>query len=208
MPPVIRIPEDVFKRLQQHAVPFEDTPASVINRLLDFFDSHSSASGTSNSATQKSGIPRDDAANKTHEIAKEVVRSVGLTPNSAPDLRYSKIIKARFGDMKASDWADLYRLAHRKAYGVLGSLEALQEKVSWEVVRGKKRAKGFEYGYIAELGFSVRGADTKAIWKRSRELAELCRQPISVTAIGPDKKQIILEWTPDEAKLNRSGSPM
>src|SRR5436190_19895398 len=33
--PVIRIPEDVFERLQTLAIPLVDTPASVIRRLLD-----------------------------------------------------------------------------------------------------------------------------------------------------------------------------
>ena len=39
MSKVIRIPESVFQRLQQLAVPLVDTPASVIARLLDFHDS-------------------------------------------------------------------------------------------------------------------------------------------------------------------------
>lgn len=36
---VIRISENTFQRLQRVAVPLEDTPASVIERLLDFYDS-------------------------------------------------------------------------------------------------------------------------------------------------------------------------
>ena len=38
MTPVIRIPEDVFERLQALAIPLVDTPASVIRRLLDLHD--------------------------------------------------------------------------------------------------------------------------------------------------------------------------
>ena len=37
---VIRISEAIFRRLQKLAIPLEDTPASVIQRLLDFHDSH------------------------------------------------------------------------------------------------------------------------------------------------------------------------
>jgi len=202
MAPVIRIPEDVFKRLQKHAVPFEDTPASVIDRLLTFFDEHSSTPDTAEGvkkARDKTGIGKVNAA---YESATEAVRSLGLTPKTTttPDLRFSKIMKAKIGNSTASDWADLYRLAHRKAFEVLGSIEALQEKVSWEIKKGRMRAKGFEYGYIKEFGFSVRGVDTKAAWERSRELAELCQLSISVAAIGADKKQINLEWIPDETK--------
>lgn len=35
MMPVIRVPDDVFQRLQKLAEPLVDTPASVIERLLD-----------------------------------------------------------------------------------------------------------------------------------------------------------------------------
>ncbi len=38
MTPVIRIPEDVFERLQALAIPLVDTPSSVIRRLLDMHD--------------------------------------------------------------------------------------------------------------------------------------------------------------------------
>jgi len=39
--PVIRIPDDAFRRLQKLAIPLVDTPASVIERLLDLHESHS-----------------------------------------------------------------------------------------------------------------------------------------------------------------------
>jgi hypothetical protein len=38
MTPVIRIPEDVFERLQALAIPLVDTPGSVIRRLLDMHE--------------------------------------------------------------------------------------------------------------------------------------------------------------------------
>ena len=40
MSPVIRISEDSFKRLQKYAVPLVDTPAMVVDKLLDFCESH------------------------------------------------------------------------------------------------------------------------------------------------------------------------
>jgi hypothetical protein len=41
MMPVIRIPDAVYERLQQHATPFVDTPATVIERLLDAYEKKS-----------------------------------------------------------------------------------------------------------------------------------------------------------------------
>ena len=39
MMPVIRVPDDVFSRLQKIATPLVDTPASVVKRLLDLHES-------------------------------------------------------------------------------------------------------------------------------------------------------------------------
>src|SRR5258705_5965451 len=38
MSPVVRIPEESYQRLQKLATPFVDSPASVIDRLLDFYE--------------------------------------------------------------------------------------------------------------------------------------------------------------------------
>ncbi|MCX7145251.1 MAG: hypothetical protein NT042_03395 [Sulfuritalea sp.] len=199
MAPVIRIPDNIFKKLQNHAVPFEDTPASVISKLLDFYDSHPVTQSGSNDVkkeTAKQMLPEKPALS---QITMAAVKSLGLTPIVTVDPTHSRITNARIGDVAATDWEDLYRLAHRKAFASLGSLDALQKQVSWEVPKGRRRGKGFEYGYIEELGFSVRSVDAKTSWKRSRELAELCKVPIVVTAVGANNEQINLEWAPSEA---------
>jgi hypothetical protein len=38
--PVVRLPDSLYRRLQEHAEPFVDTPANVIERLLDAYESH------------------------------------------------------------------------------------------------------------------------------------------------------------------------
>jgi len=40
MSKVIRIPEPIFSRLQQHAEPLIDSPITVIERLLNFYEKH------------------------------------------------------------------------------------------------------------------------------------------------------------------------
>ncbi len=40
MMPVIRVPDDVFRRLQSVATPLVDTPASAIEKLLGFYESN------------------------------------------------------------------------------------------------------------------------------------------------------------------------
>ena len=52
MTPVIRIPEDVFERLQALATPLVDTPASVIRRLLDMHEPNGRSSALPSSSDQ------------------------------------------------------------------------------------------------------------------------------------------------------------
>lgn len=67
---VIRIPDELFHRLQKLATPFEDTPATVIERLLDFY------------SAQEASTPKF-----THEPAlSPVVRSYNLMEHcNTPD---------------------------------------------------------------------------------------------------------------------------
>lgn len=54
MSQVIRIPESLYKRLESHAIGF-DTPAGVLERILDFYETHHSNITTSNNV-QKSSV--------------------------------------------------------------------------------------------------------------------------------------------------------
>ncbi len=49
MTPTIRISENTYRRLQNPLIakPFDDTPATAIDKLLDFFEKHNSAPQTS-----------------------------------------------------------------------------------------------------------------------------------------------------------------
>lgn len=53
MTPIVMIPDEVFKRLQKHAQPSDDTPSSIIERLLDCFEETGS--------TERTGIETDNS---------------------------------------------------------------------------------------------------------------------------------------------------
>lgn len=58
MTEVIRISESIFQRLQVLATPLVDTPASVVEKLLDFYDAHNSSSTAQGINTAISGPPQ------------------------------------------------------------------------------------------------------------------------------------------------------
>jgi len=55
----IEIPGPLLKRLQKHAIPFLDTPVSVIEKWADFFEQHHSKveSVNAGSANARADVP-------------------------------------------------------------------------------------------------------------------------------------------------------
>ncbi len=62
MSKVIRIPKSVFLRLQKHAEPLVDTPANVIERLLDFYEEHNEEDEMFKSSEVNENRERDSEA--------------------------------------------------------------------------------------------------------------------------------------------------
>lgn len=67
MSPVIRLPEDVFRRLQGVASPLVDTPASVIERLLDHYETSRAAAPTPSSRSAADETPIGELDFETYE---------------------------------------------------------------------------------------------------------------------------------------------
>jgi hypothetical protein len=96
---VVRISETSFQRLQKLAVPLEDTPSSVIERLLDFYDSHS----TPNTHKKKplpthTRVPRTDVEKQKEDYALS---------NRPPRVR-GAIVEIGGKRFNADSLADLY----------------------------------------------------------------------------------------------------
>jgi hypothetical protein len=101
--PVIRIPDSVFERLQKHATPFVDTPATVIERLLDAVESKQSSSAMplTNEVIHRYLLALRgqmlDPNKPMMKIIEVGATWVELTPNkgsSIPRVYFNEIIKA------------------------------------------------------------------------------------------------------------------
>lgn len=67
MTPVIRVPEDVFERLQAMAIPLVDTPASVIKRLLDMHEQNGPQNAPTAVEEMADANPASEAGYETYE---------------------------------------------------------------------------------------------------------------------------------------------
>jgi hypothetical protein len=98
MSTVIRIPESLYRRLEDHVTGFDDTPAKIIERMLDFYDS--------GKGLVKSTISPESAGNLTSNTLMDNLAIV-YYPNQ-DDFKKELIVK---------------KCAYIKSYKIDGSIE-------------------------------------------------------------------------------------
>src|SRR6266496_1209550 len=160
MMPVVRIPDPVFERLQAIATPFVDTPASVIEKLLDFYAANQ---GTAPLGRAQSTLPSRPTVPR-------------LDPDTPPELLHSRVLSAEFDGRRAANWNELMMLAHRHAMGRLKSLEVLRAATMANVVSGRRSDSGFHYQ--PEINASIQNVDSNHAWRYSLHLAKRLGVPI------------------------------
>lgn len=182
MMPVIRITDEVFTRLQRHATPFVDTPATVIDKLLDYYEAgHGAAPPTASQPTAPVASPFD--------------------PEDPPDLTHTRVIAAEFDGRSARYWNELVDVAHLQAMAKLKSFEELRKATRSHLAKGHFRDSGFHY--LPDINVSIQGIDSDLAWRNALHLARRISAPIRVEfewrqkagAAHPGKRGY-MEWTP------------
>jgi hypothetical protein len=167
MMPVVRIPDSVFERLQAIAKPFVDSPASVIERLLDFYDSREVR-----------------AQNAPHKAQPIVTVTKDFEPHNPPSLKHTRRVDARIGGLKASSWNELVHMAHRAATAKLGDLGFVKKITRSNIIIGRRDDNGFQY--ISDINLSIQNVDADKAWRNALHLAQKLGLDISVEFEWPD----------------------
>jgi len=166
--PVIRVPDPVFERLQNAATPLVDTPGSVIEKLLDFYEAH-----------QRGRRSRPLPSKSTPVIRQ-------FRGAAAPDLRFTRILSAEFDGQSASNWNELVHVAHRRAMARVKTFEALRSATHSNIAAGRRSGRGFHY--LSDINVSVQNVDANLAWRNTVGLASKLRVPVSVTFEWRDSK--------------------
>ncbi len=142
-------------RLQKHAKPFVDTVDSVINRILDHYESNSGQRSNDDGEISAIGSIRD------------------FDPASPPDLTHTKMLSVMFNGhgFPRSDttWNALLNEAICLAKKNAKSDDQLKRLILVNYVKGKKEDEG--YRYLADVDLSVQGQDANAAWKATYHIA-------------------------------------
>jgi hypothetical protein len=170
-PPVDLSPA-TFTRLQAHAVPLVDTIESVINRLLDAYET-------------KSGTPVAPADSDDGTITARQ-----FNPNTPPDLRHTKVLAIEFDGRPLArgeaNWNGLLNAAIREAKARAKSSADLKRLVTVNFVEGQKSDEG--YRFLSDVGLSVQGQDANGAWKGACHVAQQLGREIKATFIWREKE--------------------
>jgi hypothetical protein len=180
----IKIAQHTCERLKKYAVPLEDTFTSVIERMIDHYETSS-----------KPSLP--SKAPKEEEV---ISRGRILNPIDPPNL-FHTISQGQFGTIRFSNWNELVRVAHIEAFKKVKSFGDLQRETRAQIQKGNCTEKG--YHFVPEIGISVQGVDANHAWTYSLRLAKFLKSPICVYVEWRNNSKAshpgesgILEWTP------------
>ena len=183
----IEIPENLYRRLQKHAIPFVDqTPLAVIERWADHFDAQSGGTGS------KEG--------KLNLEVSEGESRKKFSPTHPPDLFHTRA-RGTFGATPFSNWNDLLRIAHIAAFAKANSFDGLRTRTQAQIRKGNHSDSG--YRFVPEIGVSIQGVDANHAWGYALQLAKYVSVPLqafvewrhNVKASHPGERAI-LEWVP------------
>jgi hypothetical protein len=162
------IKQATVEALKHFARPFESLDDCIL-RLA------STAMATSTSA------PRSNGNARSEEIGTRPASVVTFNPNTPPDLRHSKLIKAVFGgeDLPNPKWNDLVRRAHEIAFmNVEMDFEKLRLMTMANIVKGEKSNDG--YTPVGEFGFSLQGVAANDALRIVLGIARKLNLPVDV----------------------------
>ena len=171
----IDLPDELFARLQKHAVPLIDTPLTIIERALVALEAGDEEVA---SARPKSGARSFNPAaapNLAHTTPQKVVVAGKQLPKGHSywnPLMYAVILEAAARGVGKDD---------------------LLELITINRVNGRKEDQG--YRYLDAVGISVQGQDANAAWKQAYRVASSIGIAIEVVFAWQDTEKAAMPNT-------------
>lgn len=169
MVPTVELSTQTFARLQAHAVPLVDNIETVINRLIDSYETKGGA---------RSEVPA--SAGK--------VRS--LNPTSPPSLTHTKVLSIEFCgrpfEYSQATWNGLLNVAVREAKARAKSSAELKQLITIPFLEGQKTDEG--YRVLPGTGLSIQGQDANGAWRAACHISRMLGLQLTATFVWRDKE--------------------
>ena len=146
--PQIEVSEAVYRQLQALAKPFEDTPSSVIERLLAVNRPGATSAGVPSGSKEPTGSKSTIAS-----VEPEPVQPI--SPDALPDLSFTKVISAWVAgeQLARPNWN---RCVEQALRAILTAAEGAPVAPSHvNIKKGLSRQEG--YKPVGETGYSFQG---------------------------------------------------
>lgn len=165
----IDISDSDYKYLQSLAVPFEDTPATILSKVLEKYKEMNSA--------LEEGTPQTSMSVHENSI---------FSMKNLPNVSFTKIRSAYISDKrcKALYWNDILEEMIEKALRV-NDFESVRRKLSLQMKDGKFTENG--YRFIESFGISFQGVDAQRACKNISEIAAHLGLTVEITLLWDDK---------------------
>ena len=167
--PSHNISDDLFARLQTHAVPLVDTIDDVISRALDALETKLKVSG-------KNSVPASGSDAKT------------FSPSSPPSLKHTvpRSISVDGANVEKDIYWNTLLLEVIRAAGERGnSAEKILSQMRTPAKAGNYAGPG--YRFVKEAGLSFQQLNSDRAWKEAYRLASKFGIPIAVRWIWLEK---------------------
>ncbi|MBD2492980.1 T4SS efffector SepA family protein [Nostoc sp. FACHB-280] len=176
--PVVRIPDPIYKRLQEIAVPFEDTPVTVIEKLLnehDIFQKSQQVSGIENFCETKNCF--------------ETENYIVIDPENPSNLTHSKVLRALIDDKEINkpNWNKIAAKVHEIAIQQGMSVEALKRLTRSNIKQGEINENG--YDYLPEANIWIQGVNANTAWRNTLHLLKHLKLPSEIYFEWPSDKE-------------------
>jgi len=165
----LEIPESLFRRLQKLAEPLVDTHITVLERILNDYESQN----------LNNRPPIEAAVDRRPAVDSGILE---FSPDAPPDLRHADVRMARFAGRKAFGWNKLVHEAHIEAMSRLGSIEALRNATRSNFIIGRASSDDTKRGFrhVPAINISIQNVDAAHAWSNTLRLARHLHVEVTV----------------------------
>lgn len=160
MPYAIELPDELFSKLQKHAIPFIDTPISVIERALVALEAGDEE------PTSRRGSPEARTFN----------------PSAPPSLTFTSPQTATVAGLtlpkSETYWNAIMFAVIREAARRGQSTRDIIDLITVNSEPGRREDNGFKY--LEEAGLSIQGQDANGAWRQAHVIASSFGIPVEV----------------------------
>ena len=147
----IEIPDELFAKLQKHAVPLVDTPIDVIERAIRALEASD-----------------EDAADAVHPSGLRA-----FNPAAAPNLTFTTLKRARIAKKvlpkSQTYWNSVLHAVILEAAEMGQSAQDIFDLISVNCKLGKREDNNFTY--LESAGISIQGQAANSAWKQAYVIA-------------------------------------